>query len=555
MSTTKTVDTGIRLVAIIGALIFVNIIGVSLFARLDLTRDNQYTLSRASRTTVRDLKDPLTVKAYFTKELPPPYSSNRRYVQDLLEEYYAAAGGKFRYEFIDPTEEETEADKEKKKEVKVDIFGRSVREPTSMEKELQTLGIPSVQVRVNEDDKLEVKRAYMGLALKSGDKTEVIPLVRETENLEYDLTSLIRKLTRERTPKVAFVTSMPQEELQKTFGRVYQLLSQVYEVSVVDLATTPTLADDLDAVIVLGSKEPLPEAQVKAIDAYVMSGRSAAFLLDSARPDLSTMQAEEMNSGLGDLLASYGVVIGEGLVLDKMCATINISQRRGFMTISQPVPYPFMPLPAGLDPDHPLTRGLAQVAFPFVGPLELKIPEGAEVKGEVLVRSSEESYVHPPPYNLDPFHDWRADELEAKGSKALVVTLSGALKSPFGQKPAEAASTEGDEQPTVATGARVVVVAGSSLAGDQFMSKTNEAFILNLLDWLLLDEDLLAVRSRGLAAAPLGGIDDEGKPTELSDGRRAAAKYGNMLGVPLAFVAFGLVRWRMREARRSKVTL
>jgi hypothetical protein len=59
-------------------------------------------------------------------------------------------------------------------------------------------------------------------------------------------------------------------------------------------------------------------------------------------------------------------------------------------------------------------------------------------------------------------------------------------------------------------------------------------------------EALLSVRSRGLAAAPLG---------EVSDGGRNAMKLANVVGLPFAFVAFGLIRWRMREARRGKVTL
>ncbi|HCF62484.1 MAG TPA: ABC transporter permease, partial [Myxococcales bacterium] len=58
---------------------------------------------------------------------------------------------------------------------------------------------------------------------------------------------------------------------------------------------------------------------------------------------------------------------------------------------------------------------------------------------------------------------------------------------------------------------------------------------------------LLAVRTRGLAAAPFD--------KDLTDGKRNAARYLNILGLPLAFVGFGLVRWRMRESRRSKVSL
>lgn len=555
MAHERHVDLSVRLVAILGILIAVNILGISLFLRADLTRDGQYTLSPASRTTVRNLKDPVIVRAYFTSDLPPPYSSNRRYVQDLLEEYYSASNGNFRYELIDPIASETQEDKEKKKETKRDIFGRPVREATSVEQELQDVGIPPVQVRVNEDDKLEVKRAYMGIAIKYGENTEAIPVVRSTEGLEYDITSLVRKISRERTPKVAFVSGLDNEEFQKNFGRFYGVLSQIYDVTTLDLTTTPNIADDIDALVVLSPKTPFSSEQIQTLDAFVMSGRSVAFFVDAVKPDLQTMQAEEVDSGLGKLLETYGVQTQKGLVLDGVCATINIAQRRGFMTITQPVPYPFMPLPEALDPNHPLTRGLAQVSFPFVSPLELNLSKDSNVKGEVLVYSSSKSFVHYPPYNLDPFHQWQESELSEKGRKALVVTLSGPLPSHTGISP-EPSSEDNVSQAEVATNARVAVIGGSSIANDQFQqSKTNQAFLLNLTDWLLLDEDLLAIRAKGLAAAPLGGVDENGEPQELGDGTRKTVKYANVVGLPIFFVAFGLVRWRMRENRRSRVSV
>jgi gliding-associated putative ABC transporter substrate-binding component GldG len=545
MTTNKRADKTVFALAILGSLVAINIIGIKLFARLDLTHDGEFTLSRATKSMLRDLKDPVTVRAYFTKEMPAQLSSNARYVQDLLEEYYSAAHGNFRYEFINPEAEETDEDKEKRKETKTDIFGRQVREPTSIERELQQLGIQPMTVQVNEGDKLEVKRVYMGLAVKHGDKSESIPVVRGTAGLEYDLTTMIRKMTRERTPKVAVLSSLEGQELQQAYGRMLSVLGAMYQMSPVNIATATEVPTDVDALVVLGPRAPVSEPLKRSIDAFVTSGRSVAFLIDAAKIDLQTAQAEEIDSGLRDMLTGYGVTIGDGLVLDAQCATLNITQQRGIMRIQQPVKYPFMPLPEGLDANHPLTRGLAQVAFPFVSPLTLTVPEGGAVKGEVLVKSSLESFVQKSPYNLDPFQRWTADGLADKGVKSLVVALTGPVKSFFGNVPENAG---GEAKPDAAgPSARLLVVGGSMFVSDQFMAKTSETFLLNLMDWMVLDEDLLAVRSRGLSAAPL--------KADLSDGVRNGVKYANIVGVPLAFVAFGLVRWRLREKRRSKVTL
>ena len=78
-------NANVFLLAGIGSLILLNIIGLRAFFRFDVTRDKTYTLSQASKETMRSLQDPVHVKAYFTEKLPPPYSANARYVRDLLE--------------------------------------------------------------------------------------------------------------------------------------------------------------------------------------------------------------------------------------------------------------------------------------------------------------------------------------------------------------------------------------------------------------------------------------------------------------------------------------
>ena len=92
------------------------------------------------------------------------------------------------------------------------------------------------------------------------------------------------------------------------------------------------------------------------------------------------------------------------------------------------------------------------------------------------------------------------------------------------------------------------MVAGGFALMDNTVTRnpTNQAFVLNLMDWLARDDAFLAVRSRGLKAAPLD---------ELSDGTRSSVKYANVIGLPMLLTAFGLVRWRLRESRRKKVSL
>ena len=521
----STLDSAVLSVAFLGVVVLVNILALDWFFRIDLTESGQYTLSGASREAVRDLDDRLTVKAYFSEDLPPPYSQNARYVKDLLDEYYAASDGDMSYEFLDPAAEETEEDRERRKELKRDIFGRTVREETEVERELRRLGIQPVEVRVAKGDSFEAMRVYMGISLRYGDEREVIPVVTDTSTLEYDLTTLIRRLTREDVPTVGIVTGRGGPDLQRELGSLTGLIGQQYELRPLDLAESDEIPGEIDALMVIGPSKPFEQPEIDAIRSFVESGHAAGFFLDEIKVDLAATSSEPAEHGLSPLLATWGVRVRPGLVLDTRAATISVTQQRGFMRIAQPVQYPYLPVVPQLEQDHPVTRGLGEIVLPFVSPLEITADENPGLDATVLVSSSEESWVETPPYDLNPLKRW-PETIRFGGPYPLLAVVSGI-----------GAGEDG-------AAGRILVVGGSMLLGDQFMSATSQALMLNLVDWLLLDEAMLQIRTRGLAPAPI---------EELSDATRATLKWGNVVGVPLLFVLIGIVLWRLREARRRKV--
>ncbi len=69
----------------------------------------------------------------------------------------------------------------------------------------------------------------------------------------------------------------------------------------------------------------------------------------------------------------------------------------------------------------------------------------------------------------------------------------------------------------------------------------NIEFGLNIVDWLVQDEALLAIRTKKVAPRSL-------RPT--SEGVRPWIKYGNMIGPVLLVILFGLARWRQRKKRQ-----
>ncbi|MBU2431660.1 MAG: GldG family protein, partial [Proteobacteria bacterium] len=159
-------------------IVLINIVGITLFFRLDLTRDKIYSLSDASKTVARTLSEPLTIKVFFSKNLPAPHNNTERYLRDLLEEYAAQGGKYFNYFFYDVTPDE----------------GTSTQTADENRKMAEDYGIQPVQIQIMENDEIKFKNAYMGLVIINGDLVERFGAITSTNNLEYYLTTAIQKM-------------------------------------------------------------------------------------------------------------------------------------------------------------------------------------------------------------------------------------------------------------------------------------------------------------------------------------------------------------------------
>jgi ABC-2 type transport system permease protein len=160
------------------AVVLINIAGMSLFSRFDLTGNKVYSLSRVSTQVVSTLSEPLTINVFFTKDLPAPYNTVERYLSDLLAEYSIHGGQNFNYRFYDVTPEDE----------------GGTQESVDNRKLAMDYGLYPVQIQAIEKDEVKFKKAYMGLVIIHGDMMERIPTITDTNGLEYKITTSIMKL-------------------------------------------------------------------------------------------------------------------------------------------------------------------------------------------------------------------------------------------------------------------------------------------------------------------------------------------------------------------------
>jgi len=476
-------------VVLVGAtLVVINLISVYLFSRLDLTEGRVFSLSQASKDIVANLDDKVIIKLYFSEDLPPPYDTYARYLKDKLEEYRAYARGNLKLELIDPIKQ-------------------------NKEMEAQRHGIPPIQVNVMGQDKMEIKKVYMGLVLLYENKKEVLPVVQNLSGLEYELSRTIKKLSSRFMPSIGFLTGHEEPDLASEMANLNSVLSREYSPRNINLKGGSTVPLDIKCLLIVGPKTPFSDWEKYALDQYLMQGGKVGLFLDKTDMNLQMGMANLLDLGLDDFLANYGIKVNDDLVIDVQSSKISVRQQSGFMTISS------------------------------------SYAAGKNLSFIPLVKSSSRSGTQNHPFDANPFREFKRSDFD-KSNLLLAAAVQGSFESYFKDKEApepeepSAQFVRPESTLTRSPDNRMVVVGDADFIKDRSIrSQSNLIFFMNVVDWLSQDENLIAIRSKEVTSRPL---------KQLSSGQKKLARYANVLGLPVVVILFGLLRWRIRKQVKGK---
>jgi ABC-type uncharacterized transport system involved in gliding motility auxiliary subunit len=559
-------------IVLVGAiLVLVNVIFAGVVLRLDLTGGKEFTVSKATKDVLRELKDLTTVTVYMSPDLPPQLSTLRREISDLLDEYRTYGHGKVQVEFVNPTQD------------------------PQTEQRMRTLGIPQIMAQTVEKDQLQVKNIYLGVVVSYLDRQEVIPVVQDTYTLEYDLTSAILKVGRQEQYVIGVLSGPTEHDLTKHMQGLRELLQKQFQVQPVNLRDGESAVPPEVNLLIVAGPNRVPERVQYQIDQYIMRGGRVIVLIDPIRlPEDGSLQGLPVDSGLEPLLAHYGVRVQKSMVVDRaLCAQASFSG--GYIRYT--IPYPYWPkaVPDLLNRKDPITNRLESLVLPWVSPLEVDVPiaagdpidkvhemmkadrkareemaqrmgatlppedstavagtaagaadaTGAAVTGSVLVRTSPRAGTVSGRYDLNPQQNFPPSPT---ASQVLAVSLNGRFTSFWANRPAPAAPGDTTGMAAATAGpkltespeTRILVVGNAQFATDTFLGQfpENSIFLQNAIDAMTLGDRLISIRSRGATDRPL-------KAT--SDATRRTLKLIGILGAPLLVIAYGLVRSTLRR--------
>lgn len=492
-------------------------------ARIDITTDQEHTLSAGTKKILDSLDARVKVRFYCTDSgnaMPPQLKAYAKQVGDLLHEYEREARGHIVVEELDP-------------------------QPDSQAEDSARLdGIQGRATGAFGSDKI-----YLGIAVSLLDQKFVLPMLSPGRHrlLEYDVSRAIDRVASTSRPVVGVMTALPvwgdaPDPLMRPGSDRQQEWTFITELkkdfTVKNIPLTATQIDDDVNVLLVAEPVDISDASQYAIDQFVLrGGKLAAFLdphafFDQVHGQSHNFLVEGDNaarSSLPDLLKAWGL----NLNLDMVVADTSFASRN--MQTGDSMPTLLLVTEDGINRADVTTSEIDNLVFPFAGAIMGKPAAG--LTETVLVKSSPESALVDTIIASTAGQEILRDFKASHSEYPLAVRLTGDFKTAFPDgKPAETGGGAPDPaQLKKSTHAgEVVLISDSDMLNDRVSVRTqnvmghrmvypmngNLNFVQSMIEELAGDDNLISARSRATMDHPFTRV----KTMEASAGRQVEAK-------------------------------
>lgn len=493
-------NVSISVTLVIAIIIVINFLSNDFHLRLDLTEDHEYTLSKATQDILDDLEDPVTVKAYFSQNLPPQYSTIRQAFQESLIEYANRADGKVVYEFVNPNEKE------------------------GIEEEAVKNGIQPLLINVREKDQVKQQKAFMGATISLGDKTEIIPFVQPGAAMEYALSTAIKKLSVTDKPVIGFLQGHGEAPLNEMMEAA-QSLDILYNLQEITLSDTTDIPATVKTLAIIRPTDSLSYNDIQKLDAFLARGGRMMIAMNRVNGNLQNAMGSSLNTGLESWLRLKGLEVEDNFVIDAQCGAVTLQQQTGFGMMQQQVQFPYLPVISKFA-DHPIGSGLESVMLQFAS--SMKFVGDTSKRFIPIAFTSEKSATQAVPLYFDVQKEWTEADFPNQ-SLVVAAVIEGRLAG-------------------LAKSKMVVIGDGDfPINGPPQQARrqqpNNIHLLVNSIDWLSDDTGLIDLRTKGSSSRPI---------RQLEETTKTLIKYGNFLVPILLAIGYGLFRMQRNKMKQYK---
>lgn len=476
--------------------------------RVDLTENQLYTLSPGTRSTLRDLTEPVQLTLYYSRDAAADIPQVQAYaarVREMLQSFAARSRGHLRFSEV------------------------NVRPFTEREDDAVEAGIEGLRPYPGADP------IYFGLTGANAiDDQRTIPAFDPAREpfLEYEITRLIYELENPNRTRVGLITALPidPDAAERQSGQYVFAVEMGRLLDVVKLEPDFSEIPDVDVLAII-HPWALTEAQTYAVDQFMLRRGRAFIALDPA-----SLIAQESGGGfdpfnpapaliptsssLASLLEGWGVAMTPNVVLDLEGALPVQVQDASGQPAQAPQPLFFRVPAEQLDREDLMTAWLQRgVNFGLAGALTSSEREGvvatplARTSARTMRMPAGEALARPSPYQI--LRDWPP----SGRIETVALRLSGTLQTAFPDGPPADAPPPAEGAVALrqsAAPAQVVIVADADFLADDFYvdpnsgatAADNASFALNAIDVLGGSDALVSLRSRAPSLRRMELVDD-----------------------------------------------
>lgn len=543
-------------------LIILHLVSNSFFYRFDLTQDHRYTLSNASITIIKKIKDPLFIKVYLQGDMPAEFNRMQRETQDLLEEFQAY-NSNINFSFVDPLENEDES---------MDNI-----------KKLYLKGLTPVNITVDDKGKQSQSMVFPWATAVYNNQEVSIPLLKNimgasttqkvigsVQHLEYSIADALHKISSDKKKSIAVLKGngeLPDIQLAKFLLQVRESY-HIGPFTLDSVASNPLGSLDalqkFDLALIAKPTEAFSDAEKQVLDQYIIQGGKTIWLIDQVTMEMDSLYTDSGSNlafprdlNLNDMFFKYGFRINPDLVKDEQGSPIQLaSGAQGSATQLQEFNWKFAPqvYPTST---HPIVKNLGGIKFDFANPIDT-LKNG--IQKTILLQSSPYSKKIGTPFevNLNSVtEETSPNEYLNKGNIPLSVLLEGSFHSVFENR---VLAFDQKKYQAIGKNSKMIVISDGDIIKNQLDKNfqpielgydprsgnlyDNKDFMINCVNYVLDDNGLINIRGKDLDLALL----DKEKVYE-----NYTAIQFITIGLPLVFlVLFGIVFSYLRKKKYSR---
>lgn len=481
--------------AVIGIVILLNIFSYFFYARFDFTADKSYTLSEPTKNILSGLKQPVTVTAYISTDLPPDITRTKDEFKDMLAEYGYLAGTNFIYKIEDP--------------------GDGIKAEED--------GITPAILDVREKDQVKQQKIYLGAVIKYGTRKEIIPLIQPGSSMEYALTTSIKKMTAENKSSVGYILGHG-EPSQQAVAQLMQSLRVTLDVIPVDLSDSLYIPEAIKTILIIAPSAEYPAEHLALLESFVAKGGNIVAAINTVDIDQQTGEAKKLETGLPDFFKDRGLNIKSDFVRDFSCASIMVRQQSAGLEFQTPVSFHYFPVITQFANIPPL-KGIEGLTLMFPSSIDIIARPG--IKFTPLAITSDRSGLDVLPLKIDLQKEWTGSDFQFSYLNTAVMA-----EGRFGNAVSKIVLiSDGD-----------FVINGEGQQA-QSIQADNINFLANMIEYVTDNSGLAQLRNKGVTQRPID--------PSIAEGSKAVIKYLNFLAPVLLTILFGFYRYSKRKTRKK----